>query len=481
MGGVTPAANFPKQAIVVIHGIGEQMPMDTVRGFVRAVWESDPAISVNGMPRPGEVWSKPDAHTGSLELRRITTRPSRPSTAFPKGARSDFYELYWADLSAGSTLGAVESWIIRLLLRNPFTGAPPRLRLALVVLWLASALAVLLLITSILPADVAVWTWPPWRWVATWPRWIWALAAAAIGVFAHALLVPYLGRIARWTRATPDNIAARQAIRERGLALLNGLHGGEYERIVIVGHSLGSMLAYDLIAHLWASRLAAHTIVEGSPEFAALKAVEIAVAGAANGDAAAVARFHDARRAFAAALRKRPKPGPGEVDTRWLVTDLVTLGSPLTHAEFLLTSNAADLEGRIAAREYPISPPLRELLDDDMKDKARAAGLPFGDPAELMAFKFGGDHWQLHHAAPYAAVKWTNIHDNSRFVFCGDIISGPVAPLFGPGVADIDLAGLRGQSWSFTHTKYWDIPGGNDPPEPLRTLRNALDLAGDGL
>ena len=42
--------------------------------------------------------------TGSLELRRITTRESIASAPeFPAGVRTDFYELYWADLTAGTT------------------------------------------------------------------------------------------------------------------------------------------------------------------------------------------------------------------------------------------------------------------------------------------------------------------------------------------------------------------------------------------
>src|SRR5215831_17568368 len=94
-----PTANFPKQAIIVIHGMGEQMPMDTIRGFVRAVWETETGLADPKMPNETEVWSKPDARTGSLELRRITTRESIPDQAFPAGARTDFYELYWADLT----------------------------------------------------------------------------------------------------------------------------------------------------------------------------------------------------------------------------------------------------------------------------------------------------------------------------------------------------------------------------------------------
>jgi len=113
-----PTSAYPKQAVIVIHGMGEQRPMDTLRGFVRSVWELDKKITANGLPQPSAVWSKPDLRTGSLELRRITTRQSIPTTTFGKGVRSDFYELYWADLSGGSTWGNVKDWIAGLLLRN---------------------------------------------------------------------------------------------------------------------------------------------------------------------------------------------------------------------------------------------------------------------------------------------------------------------------------------------------------------------------
>src|SRR4029077_15690714 len=125
-----PVSGFPKQAIVVIHGMGEQTPMDTIKSFVRAVWETDAEITANGLPNPAAVWSKPDVRTGSLELRRITTRESIKTDSFARGVRSDFYELYWADLSGGSTWNHVRDWIGGLLLRNPFTRVPSSVMLA---------------------------------------------------------------------------------------------------------------------------------------------------------------------------------------------------------------------------------------------------------------------------------------------------------------------------------------------------------------
>jgi hypothetical protein len=66
-----PTSSFPKQPIVVIHGMGEQVPMDTLRGFVRAVWETDSEITKNGLPNPAEVWSKPDLRSELMCSRSI--------------------------------------------------------------------------------------------------------------------------------------------------------------------------------------------------------------------------------------------------------------------------------------------------------------------------------------------------------------------------------------------------------------------------
>jgi hypothetical protein len=100
------------------------------------------------------------------------------------------------------------------------------------------------------------------------------------------------------------------------------------------------------------------------------------------------------------------------------------------------------------------------------------------DP-RLLCFPFDKDKWQLHHAAPFAAVRWTNIHDPARLIFLGDLISGAIGPVFGRGVIDVDLRELRGQSLAFTHTRYWSGATKSRPPAPhIAKLRAALDLAG---
>jgi len=241
--GVTVPSGFPKQAIVVIHGMGEQKPMDTIKNFAHAVWTADSEVHKNGLRDSGEIWSKPDDRTGSLELRRLTTRESTPiqEGTYPGGARQDFYELYWADLSGGSTLGDVQNWVRMLLLRNPFTRVPRRMMTAWMVLWIVVLVILLLVTAAALPApvpappkperyDFSLWNYPPYRWLAPIPGWALAGIVAGLGYVAHTWVVNSFGRVVRYTRALPDNIAARKAIRERGLKLLDDLHRAEYDR-----------------------------------------------------------------------------------------------------------------------------------------------------------------------------------------------------------------------------------------------------------
>ena len=69
------AAN--RQAVVVIHGIGNQRPMDTLRPFVDAVLNVDPARD-----QDPKYYSDPENLSGTFELRRLQSRDSRPRTDY---------------------------------------------------------------------------------------------------------------------------------------------------------------------------------------------------------------------------------------------------------------------------------------------------------------------------------------------------------------------------------------------------------------
>jgi hypothetical protein len=461
-----------RQAVVLIHGMGEQIPMETLKGFVQTIWKTDDDVvftDARGKRYDG-IWSKPDVRTGSLELRRFTTQRSRNSQAFPHGARTDFYELYWADLTAGSTWEQFTGWVRGLLLRT-WSNTPKDVRLAWLALWGLSLLFLLLGLVGLVPDA-------QWRgWFPDIPQ-KWALAAAAaIPVALQMFARKTFGRVVRYTRADPDNIAARAAVRDRGLKLLRALHANDdYVRVVVVGHSLGTILAYDLVSYFWAEQASARCIKTGTTAFDALEKVEATSAGlsANEGDAARRAAFVAAQAGLRRELVKRSGKGAAP-DARWLISDLVTLGSPLTHAEFLLAKDKADLRKRQDERETPTSPPEREALFVSASKKAGSVGLTCAthivyqpDPED------SPDLWSLHHAAPFAVVRWTNVYDPARLVVMGDQISGPLRGAFGPGVVDIDLS-TKGKLAGFTHTRYWDP----DTGERLKAVRRAVNLLDD--
>ena len=60
----------------------------------------------------------------------------------------------------------------------------------------------------------------------------------------------------------------------------------------------------------------------------------------------------------------------------------------------------------------------------------------------------------------------------------GDVIGGPVAPLFGPGVKDVALTREVGRMM-LAHTHYWDEGRGEEHLNALRNALNLLDKAED--
>ncbi len=111
-----------KQAVLLIHGIGEQKPMESLRGFVKAVWTT--AANLHKDYDGSNVhWSKPYRLSNTFELRRLTTPENQA------GIRTDFFELYWAHLMHGNKLSHVVAWARSLLIRWPWT-VPAHLQLA---------------------------------------------------------------------------------------------------------------------------------------------------------------------------------------------------------------------------------------------------------------------------------------------------------------------------------------------------------------
>jgi hypothetical protein len=302
------------QAVILIHGIGEQRPMQTLRGFV------DNLLGGTG---PAFYYSKPDRMAANFELRRLRAHPiGRPST--------DFYEYYWAHHMRGTKISHVIPWLKALFIRKPGE-VPPALQPT----WY---LTIGLLV---LAAGVFAWLLTTGRLISL--SGLAAVIPTALAATIQGFLVNSVGDAARYLDPHPDNVASRQVIRSEGVELLRKLHdSGDYDRIVVVGHSLGSVIAYDILSFYWSETGGRLNNPKSWPPGAkqdALKAIE--VIGPALKSASSrsdVHRFREQQRELWLQQRRLGSP--------WLVTDFITMGSPLAHAAILLTRNAGELRAR---------------------------------------------------------------------------------------------------------------------------------------
>lgn len=92
-----------RQAVVLIQGIGEKIPLQNLKAFVHAIWSTDD--SIHQPYGSQEVWSKPDDISGSFELRRPTMGRNRAEIG------ADFFEYYWAHLAQDTKIGQVTGWL----------------------------------------------------------------------------------------------------------------------------------------------------------------------------------------------------------------------------------------------------------------------------------------------------------------------------------------------------------------------------------
>jgi hypothetical protein len=504
-----------RTAIVIIHGIGEQVPMATLNSFIDAAWTDDASLVDKGKPDPntgGErtvnrSWSKPDARSRSFELQLITTESDN------EDRRHDFYEYYWAHRVSGTTWEQVRTWLLGLMLRNPFTRVPRSVLPIWIAMWLflfifLAISLIAALAASSTPLQPGATAFPPARWTLTLAAHVQALPKALIaavwGISSLALaaltgkMVDVAGDVVRYVEASPMNIAIRQSIRENGVRLIENLMGideqgvlgrTDYDRIIVVGHSLGTIIAYDILTHAF-GRNNIRLDDAKLPGFRQEKRIELeAMVREAEADpprSLDIEAFRALQDACRAELNALGNP--------WIVSDFISLGSPLTHAEFLLATSKEELEAAKDKRVLPTCPPVLEydrstrLKHFTYRSKAvRGEGKANDPDAPRMP----------HHAALFAYTRWTNIYSRSCAILIGDLVSGRLGDAFGlhrkdgsplSGIADIAvLPSDDGQAEDrrtrlLTHLRYWDLTyarrdRSDDVPFHIRALRKALDLA----
>lgn len=336
-------------AVLVVHGIGQQMPMDTVRRFVRTVFGTRP----DGRERP--IFSKLDRDSDFLDLRRLVIPGGK------RRGRVDFYEVYWAPALSGGSAPAVLAWAARLLFTRSQGDQLRR------IVWAARCLLILLLLLA--GGLYYVFRDSPWL------RYLAPLAPLALGVWpllrgwGSSVFSETLADASRWFAPRPRDIPDRDNVRRIGHQLLMELHRRDadgqqrYGRIVVFGHSLGSVIAYDIIRMAFdelrwprdpTPEESARPVSERQPA-----AWNFSVESTALTETSDVGRFQHFQRQLHQEQRAQGVP--------WLVSDLVTVGSPLTHARDLWSSGVASFDQRIEENEFPACPPRGEFQHSEYR------------------------------------------------------------------------------------------------------------------
>jgi hypothetical protein len=511
----TPTRPMPikRQAVVIVHGQGEQRPMGTIRDFVEVLWQKNPELDTQGEahPRPRPIWIVPDDKSGLYELQRITTPEHN-------GRRSDFFELYYADLLNATPIRNLMRWIRRLLWVDP-AYVPQHMRWPWRVFWILTIIAAISALAAILALpqifDIAwfdhYWSaealrgqfisltglclillpkfFKPLAFVERIPRQVYILVIALgildsfgwnfhvanlmfLGTMAYlagTLLLPYFGDAASYLSAQTETVQSRQGVRNRGLALLKALHEDrEYDRVVIIAHSLGSVLAYDLLHILWREVGPTKDNPPGPAAIDAFRALDAFVMTTPGKvwSSDQVAQYQRLQWQLFETLRAQKGDPETGAQSGWKISDLVTLGSPLSSAEFLVTDGHDDFSRMKTERVLPTAPAQR--YDENH-------GVLYTDALKGPV---------AHHAGVFSTVRWTNLYDRveSPFFLVGDAISGPLAggDRFGPGIADVQVEIAQGQlGWRlFTHNLYWTETAaeGQPPAHHLTQFRNAVGL-----
>jgi hypothetical protein len=297
-----------------------------------------------------------------------------------------------------------------------------------------------------------------------------AFAMILLYLALYALfLQPFLGDAARYFRASPGNVLVRREIRRQAVEMLDTLHKwGTYDRIVVVAHSLGTVVGYDMLRAYFSrvnNSLPHSDLLE--PEFSELDQHDPEnPSGAITSEAEFRAKGRALIEKIAAETVNSRTPAKQKLPT-WLVTDFVTLGSPLTHAYYLMCDGNTekklidDFHRRVKQREFPVCPPKKQ--DGD-------GLLSFTNPSTKRK--------EFHHAALFGMTRWTNLFFPMNQMFWGDAIGGPLKKIFGRYIADTPVSTVNPAAPRFfTHTAYWktSCPDGRAAPH-LVALRQAVDL-----
>jgi hypothetical protein len=244
-----------KTAVIIIHGVGEQKPMGTVSSFTQFF--------------AGNFYrSKPDNSGELFELRRLSTFVDDPDNeiardrvekakkevpGYPPGIVFD--EFYWVFHYHDTKLALVIRWILATIFNRTCFNQVIRLRRRLLPLLTAFAvvgIGVGLVIWGCVGVSHSDQTSASGA--SQLLKIIGGLTFPWVVSVIRPIFIGWVGDAARYFGPSPDNPIERQQIREAGIGLLKRLHDARtsdgkvvYDSMVLVGHSLGSVVPYDIL------------------------------------------------------------------------------------------------------------------------------------------------------------------------------------------------------------------------------------------
>lgn len=486
-----PKRSKRRHAVIMVHGMGEQRPLDTLLSFANFVAPQAPKPRLRRWiaRRFGQLPERDDAPP-------FYSRPTRLKDAFEsryvivpqdkEKARDqlDVYEYHWSYLMQGNKLSDVLATTVRMVFRWP--GDVPRgLRGAWWLVWATIAAVIYQLITNREMLAEAL--------TSDWADVLITLLATALGIGAGTLLLrairwvlkdfipskitSHLVDVIRYLDVSPRSYAVRRAIRKGIVELLDDLHNlkdsegrDQYDRIILVGHSLGAYIAYDAISYYWTQTNEAHA---GKLDSAVIEAVERAAlplmpgtVGSDNPTEEEIGAFRDAQKALWQELRAKKSP--------WKVSDFISIGTPMYMADQLMTKHTDQFQERVDLRHIATCPPQRDY------PRPGADSAAPGTPPDYSYYDHGKQ--VLYHAAPFAVVRWTNMWFPARFNFFGDWFGDELGPLFGRGIKDVPLRGdsrCQRSIPAWAHAQYFASPeavGSGGKVTAHEALIKALEL-----
>ena len=349
-------SNEVRQAIVIVHGMGEQRPLETLKGFIDAALPGPPS----------ELHSRPDKVTDSYEARRyLAERKPKNRNAQEIYAQTEVYEFHWAHMMQGNRLDDMWSTFRRVLFALP-NQVPSVLRVVWALFWLGVALAVWAFWAGPL-SDLGLLDVTGDEGIARVIRTLIgsSLITSALIYVITKMLPSWMTKnfvdVVRYLDTSARSYDARRDIRKGMVELLDGLHKAKdsdgdprYQRIILVAHSLGAYIAYDGIAYLWTRMNKLHAgahkqepppppdpsnTPDGLTELEA--AAQVLLDAEQMGRKATtqqVKTYREAQRNLWLGLRKNGNP--------WIITDFVTAGTPMYMADRIYTKNEKEFRER---------------------------------------------------------------------------------------------------------------------------------------